>query len=387
MTKETITYNQESYDFLDIFEEDELKYNDVQKLPLSDFMALGVAFQPITSMIQTAITGEGGSGIYYVNTMGKKMFTKNGTNNFIGALKNAAGKVGGGQAQLTQLPCDPTMLCLAAALVNIEKKLDEIKAMQQDIMDYLKEKEKAALKSRYQILSETMEGYKYNVDNKEFKQSHHVQILEIKTKSAESMDFHKNSIEKIFQKKKGIHLNRDVKKELDSLVENFRNYQMSLYTYAYAYYLDVLLGENYNTEYLNLVLSNINKYSISYKNLYTDCYDLIEHYSKTSIESEMLDGISGFSKFMGEKIAQVPIINKTQIDENLVMAGDKLKEFNKDKINKALEELIRKNNSMVYPFVENIKILDSLHNKETIYIFDEKNVYIKQCEKTVIKTN
>ena len=31
--------------------------------------------------------------------------------------------------------------------------------------------------------------------------------------------------------------------------------------------------------------------------------------------------------------------------------------------------LVRKNNSMVYPFVENIKILDSLHNKETIYSY------------------
>ena len=96
--------------------------------------------------MQTAVTGAGGSGLYYVNTAGKTMFQMKETGNFIGSLKTSAGLVGGGQAQMMPLAFDPTMLFMAAALANIDKKLDSIKEMQQEMMDFLVQKEKAELK-------------------------------------------------------------------------------------------------------------------------------------------------------------------------------------------------------------------------------------------------
>ena len=92
--------------------------------PLSKITSLGIAFQPLTTIIQTAITGGGGSGIYFVNTHGKSMFQKNGSEKFIGALKSNSGKVGRGQATMTPLACDPTMLFMAVTFINIEKKLE-----------------------------------------------------------------------------------------------------------------------------------------------------------------------------------------------------------------------------------------------------------------------
>lgn len=86
------------------------------KIPLSDLCALGVAFRPLTTAIQTAISGSGGSGIYFVNTMGKQMFNASGSTEFVGSLKSSTGGVGGGQARMTTLACDPTMLFMAAAL-------------------------------------------------------------------------------------------------------------------------------------------------------------------------------------------------------------------------------------------------------------------------------
>ena len=74
------------------------------------------------------------------------MFQMKETGNFIGSLKTSAGLVGGGQAQMMPLAFDPTMLFMAAALTNIDKKLDSIKEMQQEMMDFLVQKEKAELK-------------------------------------------------------------------------------------------------------------------------------------------------------------------------------------------------------------------------------------------------
>ena len=114
-----------------VLEESKVGVSDYAKLPVSRLAAA----------VQTAVNGAGGSGLYYVETAGKTMFQMNGTNNFIGSLKTVGGMVGGGQAQMIPFACDPTMLFMAAALVNIDKKLDTIKEMQQEMMDFLIRKE------------------------------------------------------------------------------------------------------------------------------------------------------------------------------------------------------------------------------------------------------
>ena len=110
-----------------VLEESKAGVSDYTKLPVSRLAALGTAFEPLAAAVQTAVSGAGGSGLYYVDTAGKTMFQMNGTNNFIGSLKTAGGMVGGGQAQMIPFACDPTMLFMAAALANIDKKLDVIK--------------------------------------------------------------------------------------------------------------------------------------------------------------------------------------------------------------------------------------------------------------------
>ena len=119
-----------------VLEESKVGVSDYAKFPVSRLAALGTAFEPLAAAVQTAVNGAGGSGLYYVDTAGKTMFQMNGTNNFIGSLKTAGGMVGGGQVQMIPFACDPTMLCMAVALANIDKKLDTIKEMQQEMMDF-----------------------------------------------------------------------------------------------------------------------------------------------------------------------------------------------------------------------------------------------------------
>ena len=93
-----------------MLQESEVGVSNYTPLPLSRLAAYGTAFQPLATAVQTAVSGAGGSGIYYVNTAGKTMFQMKGTNNFIGSLQTSTGMVGGGQAQMTPLACDPTMI-------------------------------------------------------------------------------------------------------------------------------------------------------------------------------------------------------------------------------------------------------------------------------------
>lgn len=60
-------------------EESGHRVSSYTKLSVSRLAALGTAFQPLATAIQTATTGTGGSGLYYVNTGGKTMFQMKGT--------------------------------------------------------------------------------------------------------------------------------------------------------------------------------------------------------------------------------------------------------------------------------------------------------------------
>lgn len=72
----------------------DLAIRSAERIPLENLTALGVAFQPLTTAIQTVVNGAGGSGLYYVNTKGLQMFST--PEGYIGSLKNATGTVGGG---------------------------------------------------------------------------------------------------------------------------------------------------------------------------------------------------------------------------------------------------------------------------------------------------
>lgn len=348
------------------------------KIPLSDLSALGVAFQPLTTAIQTALNGSGGSGIYYVNTMGKQMFNTTGSTEFIGSLKSSIGGVGGGQARMTALACDPTMLFMAATLMNIEKKLNIIQETQEDILQFLEEKERATLQGNLNVLGDIISNFKYNWDNEKYKTNKHILVQEIRKEAESSIILYREQIGKDLEKRSSIHGNLEVKNILKRLQTRFKDYQLSLYLYAYSTFLEVMLLGNFNEDYLNNVEHCITEYSYQFRALYTECYNMMEDYSKSSVQSEMVNGLSTASKFVGNAISKVPIINKFQLDENLIKAGSKLDAYQEEQAVNTLNNLIQNRMNVTIPFVENIRTINNLYNKPVKCLMDKDNIYIQQ---------
>ena len=49
-----------------LLEETKVGVSNYTKLPVTRLATMGTAFQPLTTAVQTAVTGAGGSGLYYV---------------------------------------------------------------------------------------------------------------------------------------------------------------------------------------------------------------------------------------------------------------------------------------------------------------------------------
>ena len=346
------------------------------KIPLSNLSALGVAFQPLTAAIQTAISGSGGSGLYYVNTKGMQMFST--SEGFIRSLKTASGTVGGGQARMTALACDPTMLFMAVALMNMEKKLDSILETQEEILAFLEEKERAVLQGNLNVLNDILCSYKYNWENSTFKSNKNILVQQIKKESEASIILYHDQIAKRLKKRSLIHSDQEVAATLEKLLAQFKDYQLALYLYAYATFLEVMLLGNFSEEYLRSIEQRLSEYSFQYRSLYTECYTLMEGYSKSSIQSGMLGGLAAASKLMGETIAKVPGISKSQLDENLIKTSRKLGSHGEKRAIVILQGLVQVRPTVMVPFIENIRSINDLYNKPTAYLIDGENVYIQQ---------
>ena len=218
-----------------LLEETKVGVSNYTKLPVTRLATMGTAFQPLTTAVQTAVTGAGGSGLYYVNTAGKTMFQMKETGNFIGSLKTSAGLVGGGQAQMMPLAFDPTMLFMAAALANIDKKLDSIKEMQQEMMDFLVQKEKAELKGNLTFLYDVFNNYKYNWNNEMYKNSNHTMVLAIKKEAEAKIVFYREQIIAKVNKKFLIHSDQTVNKQLQAVQDQFKDYHRKLFRGIYKH--------------------------------------------------------------------------------------------------------------------------------------------------------
>ena len=359
-----------------MLQESEVGVSNYTPLPLSRLAAYGTAFQPLATAVQTAVSGAGGSGIYYVNTAGKTMFQMKGTNNFIGSLQTSTGMVGGGQAQMTPLACDPTMIFMAAALANIEKKLDAIQDMQKEMMDFLVQKEKSDLKGNLNFLFDVFNNYKYNWKNEMYKNSNHIKVLDIRQEAEKKIAFYREQIIAKVNKKSFIHSDQTVNKQLQSVQDQFKDYQLALYLLGFSSFLEVMLLGNFDADYLTGISDKLEKYSLKYREIYTKCYDEIESYSSTSVQSLMLKGIAKASTSVGKFVEKIPVISKGQADESLIAAGDKLDELNDGKLRKQMRSLIEHQSNSIRPFIENIDTVNELCNKPVQLLVDKDNLYI-----------
>ena len=101
---------------------------------------------------------------------------------------------------MTPVLCNPTMLLVAATLVNIDKKLDAIQETQQEMLDFIVQKEKSALKGDLDFLMDIYNNYKFNWNSEKYKTANHIKVLDIRQSAGRSIDFYREQIKKRISK-------------------------------------------------------------------------------------------------------------------------------------------------------------------------------------------
>ena len=354
----------------------EISMQTYSKIPLSRLTALGTGFEPVVSAIQQVTShGQATSGFYKVTIpKGTHLAQFKEKSGFLGTAVGEHGIVG--QAQLNPLLCDPTMLLVAAALANIDKKLDAIQEVQQEMLDFLTQKEKSALKADLNFLMDIQNNYKYNWNSEKYKAANHAKVLDIRQEAARQIDFYQEQIKKQLGKKALLHSDHDVQKMLEKVQGEFKEYQLALYIYGFAYFLEVVLQENYEKAYLSAIAKRIDEMAFQYREFYSLAYSQIENLSKSSLQAHLFGGLSAINKGAGTAIAKIPGINKSQIDETLIEAGERIGANKNRRVQTTMQQLLERQSSCVRPFIDNINAVNRLYNEPVTLIFNHDTLYL-----------
>ena len=354
----------------------EISVQTYSKIPLSRLTALGTGFEPVVSAIQQVTShGQATSGFYKVTIpKGTHLAQFKEKSGFLGTAVGEHGIVG--QAQLNPLLCDPTMLLVAAALANIDKKLDAIQEVQQEMLDFLAQKEKSALKADLNFLMDIQNNYKYNWNSEKYKAANHAKVLDIRQEAARQIDFYQEQIKKQLGKKALLHSDHDVQKMLEKVQGEFKEYQLALYIYGFAYFLEVVLQENYEKAYLSAIAKRIDEMAFQYREFYSLAYSQIENLSKSSLQAHLFGGLSAINKGAGTAIAKIPGINKSQIDETLIEAGERIGAYKNRRVQTTMQQLLERQSSCVRPFIDNINAVNRLYNEPVTLIFNHDTLYL-----------
>ena len=173
-----------------------------------------------------------------------------------------------------------------------------------------------------------------------------------------------------------MHSDKNVQEKLDTIQTEFQEYQMSLYLFSFSSFLEVMLLENYDPLYLESIVDKVKKYELEYQTLISECRILIDYYSNSSIQSQLVTGFAHTNKIIGKAVSKVPVINKSKLENNLINNSARLEQMNSKKADLAIEQLTLISDTEIQVFIDNINTINCIFNKTSELLFDNDNIYI-----------
>lgn len=361
------------------------------KLPLDQMASLGVGFGSLPTMFRSVTTTISAPTLLQAtdklgNPLDPAVLQRfSDGSGMLGSFRDAA--TGFGQARLHQIdpgtiqsvatmPYGPTMLFMAAALAQINQKLDAIQDTVNEMFEYMRLKDKAELRGNVKTLEDVLEAYRYNWNNDIWRKNAHMKVVDIKQESEKAIIHLRAQIRAKMGEKGPVELRFAVGGRLDKVLDRLKEYQLATYTYSFAAFLEPMLSENFDEANLNAIAAKISDHGNEYRKLYTECYNAIEESSKASADAVALRGASAAFAGLGAFVKQTPLGERTSVDETFEKAARGVGSFNEGQTRSLMEKLLHAKAPNVLPFKQSLEVVNDLHNHPYQLAADGESVYL-----------
>lgn len=362
----------------------ELSTENAFKIPIEKILSLGSAFLALKDIFTT--TGTVPQAFVPVDAAGN-LLNPDVLFNFregigqLGHYKNVAGELRSAHwvkaaPGASLVPFDPMTLAIAAMVLQVNMKLDAIQKTQEEMFEYLRQKDKAELRGDLQVLEDLRRAYSSNFDNDLWRKNAHMKVMDIKQEMEKASTHLRGQIKAKLRAALPVETRLQIGARLDEVCDRMREYQLSSHVYAFAAFLEPLLSESYDAVYLGRIADQIREHALQYRELYTETYEAIERSAKSSLDAVLLDGVSAAGGLLGRAIAATPLGDKTKIDETLMGVGEGVGSFNDEQTNELMKKLRETKSPGMTSFREAILSMNELYNKPMRIAADKENIYL-----------
>ncbi|HIS02873.1 MAG TPA: hypothetical protein IAA75_03080 [Candidatus Pullichristensenella avicola] len=373
----------------------EVELEKYEKLPLSGLAALGAAFATLPeaarTIVQTVTTGVDTGEMLFtaINPKAATGFLRMGAYGTSGNIVNSKGVITGRmrfqpverlpvtQTTTTIMPFNPAAMAIAVAILRIEEKLDALQKTAEETLQFLKLDKQSKQRGNLNALSDILEEYRRNGSDTSFRALRNVDVQAIRREAQQNMLFYQEQVARRLQEQGALHDSQAVRGMLNAVADEFREYQLACYLYAFSTFLDVVLQGRFDEESLKAVSEKLQTYAQRYTHLYEQCLAQLENYQKSAFDVWLRDGLGNVARSVGKALSNVPILRDGPVDEALTHAGDQLKHINESDLGACLRALEPLRDHRMAAFAENVAMLNHLCNDENALLTDGTSLYLR----------
>ena len=357
----------------------DVKLQEYTKIPLTEISALGSAISSIVPVLQGAA-----GNLYTVQlAQGGELVRAVGTNGFRGYSMGANGIQE--QAVLRKAGTagvNTATLFMSIAIIGLQREIKELQKMHTELIEIIERDKKSQLMTDMELLSEYAENYKYYWQNTATVTVNLNQVKNIKRNARKDMMSYREEVDNILDGKMETFLNYGAPKKVNKLSNRFSHYRLALYVYAFASYMETLLSQNFDSEYLGNVADELKQYFDDYRELYTHCYNEIEHSVKNALGAHLAGGVAAGNKFLGKQLKKIKFIERGSIDDFLEANGKVIEKKEAERLENIKEKFISYKDSGIGTFTNNINIINTFYNNPVELLWDKENPFIGQYDES-----
>lgn len=363
------------------------KTNNVS-VPIAELATLGAAVSSLIPAFRTITqsTSMPTEGLYRLADNAAKGTLKAAKNgNLWGALKTADGTSKLAQFQevgsvtcssSTVMPISPVVILMAVALHSVEKQLGNIADMEKQILSFLENEKQSEIEADVEMLTSMINKYKMNWDNEHYIVSNHKLALDIQRTARKNMLSYQRTVADTLQTKKLLVGQTKINTALNELIKKFKYYRLSLYSFALASLLEIMLSGNFKEENIQSTINEIERLSAEYRSQFEAGSAYIERMSKASVEANVLKGVGITANALGKAIGSIPKIRDGQADEYLQDKGISIKKSVEESQKELLGTFSMVSNPNTRGLLNNLKDMAQIYNHTQAMCFDKNYVYL-----------
>ena len=368
---------------------EDISHSTAMTMPIAQLSTLGAGVASLIPAFNTvtATTTFPTGGFYRIaNAAFGDALKANKTGEFFwGALKTADGS--SKMAQLveagnitgtteTVAAINPATVMMAVALFSIEQKLGDMAEMERQILTFLENEKESEIEADVQTLGKIISDYKHNWDNEHYIASNHKLVLDIQRTARKNMISYQKEVAEAVSEKKLIIAQSKINAAKESLIKKFKYYRLSMFTFSMSSLIEIMLSGNFKEEYISGVKSELEKFSLEYRELFENSSVYLEKLSRIAIEQNVLKGVGIASDAVGKFIGKIPVVERGPVDEFLQDSGAKIQKNAAKMESDAVVSFATVSNPGIRVFIDKMDDMIQIYNHTTEICFDQKQVYL-----------